>query len=81
MAVVVRLQRGGIKKKPVYRVVAADQRFPKEGRYLEVLGNYDPRAEGLKSNINLEKLEAWIAKGARLSDTVQRLYKAQKASA
>ncbi len=81
MAVVVRLQRGGIKKKPIYRVVVADQRFPRDGRYLEVLGNYNPQAEGVKSTINIEKLESWIAKGARLSDTVARLYKVQKASA
>ncbi len=79
MAVVIRLTRRGTKKKPFYRIVAADQRMPRDGRFLEVLGTYDPlRGDGL-IKIDLEKAQAWINNGAQPSDTVASLIK--KASA
>jgi len=81
MAVVIRLQRGGRKKKPFYRIVAADQRFPRDGRYLEVVGTYNPGAEGQQVEMKVERIEEWIKNGAQLSETVQSLYKKLKKGA
>jgi len=79
LAVVIRLTRRGSKKKPFYRIVAADQRMPRDGRFLEVLGTYDPlKGDGL-INIDLDKAQGWIKNGAQPSDTVASLIK--KASA
>ena len=73
--VVIRLTRRGAKKKPFYRVVAADQRFPRDGRFLEVLGTFDPLKEEDNFKIDADKTRAWIAKGAQPSKTVQSLLK------
>lgn len=73
--VVIRLTRRGAKKKPFYRVVAADQRFPRDGRFLEVLGTFDPLKAEDNFKIDAEKASAWIAKGARPSKTVASLLK------
>ena len=72
MAVKIRLARHGSKKKPFYRVVAADSLFPRDGRFLEKLGTYDPRdkADGLKINVN--GIMSWVERGAELSDTVRK---------
>jgi small subunit ribosomal protein S16 len=75
MAVTVRLARFGAKKKPFYRVVAADSIFPREGRYLEVLGTYDPRDKEKGLKINVEAIRTWQSRGAQLSDTVKRIVK------
>ncbi|MBT3236998.1 MAG: 30S ribosomal protein S16 [Bdellovibrionales bacterium] len=74
----IRLARGGRSKKPVYSIVAADSRFPRDGRYLERLGQYDPNREELLTQVNAEGIGKWVAKGAILSDTVRSLLKAQK---
>lgn len=80
--VVLRLRREGTKNRPFYRIVAADQRFPRDGRFLEILGTYDPLQEGLNVKVNLEKAKGWIAKGAQPSETVRSLLKkAEKAAA
>lgn len=84
--VVVRLARGGAKKRPFFNLVVADSRFPRDGRFIERLGFYDPKApEGRERlRINQERLSFWKGKGALLSDTVARLVKqagAQKAAA
>jgi len=84
--VVVRLARGGAKKRPFFNLVVADSRFPRDGRFIERLGFYDPKApEGRERlRINNERLAFWQGKGAQLSDTVTRLVKqagAQKAAA
>lgn len=80
--VVIRLRREGTKNRPYYRVVAADQRFRTSGRFLENLGTYDPMQEGDNAKLNLEGINAWIAKGAQPSETVRSLIKrAQKAAA
>lgn len=73
----IRLSRHGRAKMPLYTIVAADARSPRDGRNLERLGNYNPEAEEPVWNLKLEELKAWIAKGAILTDTVRTLLKKQ----
>lgn len=73
MAVKIRLTRAGAKKAPFYRVVAADSRAPRDGRFIEILGRYNPRTDPSTIEIDVEKIEAWIAKGAQPSETVGKL--------
>lgn len=75
MAVKIRLSRRGAKKKPFYRVVAVDPHFPRDGRYLELLGTYDPRNKASGTNLNLEAIKDWLSKGAEISDSVRRIVK------
>ena len=75
MALKIRLARGGSKKRPFYSVVVADSRFPRDGRFIEKIGTYDPRLpkeSEQRVQINGEKAAAWIAKGAKPSDRVGR---------
>ena len=76
--VVIRLRREGTKNRPFYRIVAADQRFRRDGRFLEILGTYDPLKENKNVVLDLEKTNAWIAKGAQPSETVRSLIKKVK---
>ncbi len=76
MAVRIRLTRVGAKKQPTYRVVVADGRNARDGRSIETLGHYDPRAEPVAFVVDEEKAKAWLAKGAQPSDTVARLFRA-----
>ena len=71
----IRLRREGGKDRPYYRVVVADSRSPKDGRYIEAVGTYDPMKESDNVSIDLEKVDGWIAKGAQPSDTVRSLVK------
>ncbi len=73
MAVKIRLARGGAKKKPFYRVVVADERFPRDGRFIETLGQYDPLHEQPLQNLQEERALEWLNKGAQPTDTVRRL--------
>lgn len=73
MAVVLRLRQEGAHGHHVFRVVAADKRFKRDGRFLEILGSYNPKAVKDKANIDLARVDAWIAKGAQPSDTVRSL--------
>jgi small subunit ribosomal protein S16 len=73
MAVKIRLARGGAKKKPFYRIVVADERFPRDGRFIEMLGQYDPRQEQSVLNLKEERALDWLNKGAQPTDTVRRL--------
>ncbi len=75
MAVVIRLSRRGAKKRPFYRVVATDSRSPRDGKFLEVLGTYDPLKADDQFKIDAEKTESWIKKGALPSRTVTSLLK------
>ena len=68
-----RLMRMGKKKQPTYRVVAADSRSPRDGRFIEILGHYDPRREPSHIVIDNEKAVAWLRQGAQPTDTVRRL--------
>ena len=75
MAVKIRLRRMGAKKAPFYRVVVADSRFPRNGRFIEEIGTYDPTKEPAMVSIDAEKAKAWIANGAQPTDTVKVLLK------
>ena len=75
MATKIRLKRMGGKKKPFYRVVVADGRYPRDGRFIEEIGYYDPCKDPAIININEEKIKEWIATGAVVSDTVKSLMK------
>jgi len=73
MAVKLRLMRMGKKKQPVYRVVAADSRSPRDGRFIEILGTYEPRVEPSRVIIDNAKAVRWLRNGAQPTDTVARL--------
>ena len=75
MAVKIRLRRMGAKKAPFYRVVGADSRCPRDGRFIEEIGYYDPTKEPSVINIDAEKAKKWIANGAQPTDTVRVLLK------
>ena len=75
MAVKIGLRRMGAKKAPFYRVVVADSRFPRDGRFIEEIGFYDPTKEPAVVNIDKDKANEWIKKGAQPTDTVKRLLK------
>ncbi len=75
MAVRIRLTRVGAKKQPSYRVVVADSRSARDSRSIETLGHYNPRTEPVEFVVDAEKARAWMAKGAKPSDTVARLFR------
>ena len=70
----IRLRRMGAKKQPTYRFVVADARSPRDGKFLEILGHYNPRTEPKTLVVNQEKVKEWLAKGAQPSDPVRRLF-------
>jgi small subunit ribosomal protein S16 len=74
----IRLRRTGSTKRPYYRVVVADSRSWRDGRFVEVLGHYDPRRNPAVVKIDADRAEYWIGKGARPSDTVRSMLKKQK---
>ncbi|MDR0738601.1 MAG: 30S ribosomal protein S16 [Oscillospiraceae bacterium] len=78
MAVKIRLRRMGTKKSPFYRIVVADSRYPRDGRFIEELGFYDPMSEAKTFRVDSEKAEKWIASGAQPTDTVKALLKKQE---
>ena len=75
MAVKIRLRRMGAKKAPFYRIVVADSRYPRDGRFIEELGYYDPTKEPSVLKVDDEKAKSWIANGAQPTDTVKALLK------
>ena len=75
MAVKLRLMRMGKKKQPTYRVVAADSRSPRNGRFIEIVGTYQPRQDPSVVNIDNEKALKWLRNGAKPTETVERLLK------
>nr|EES53539.1 MAG: ribosomal protein S16 [Leptospirillum ferrodiazotrophum] len=75
MAVHIRLARHGRRKMPVYRIVVADSRMPRDGRFIEVVGTYAPQQSDGELRINQEKVDSWVSKGAVPTDTVARLIK------
>jgi small subunit ribosomal protein S16 len=74
MAVKIRLRRMGAKKSPFYRVVVADSRFPRDGRFIEILGQYDSTVEPAVVNVDEAKAIEWLQKGAQPTDTVKALF-------
>ena len=79
--VVIRMRKEGSKGRPFFRIVVTDKRSPRDGRFIEIIGNYDPQKEGENYTIDLEKAEDWIAKGAQPSDTVRSIIKKSKEAA
>lgn len=75
MAVKIRLKRMGKKRKPFYRIVAADSRSPRDGRFIEEIGTYDPNQEPAEVRVNEEVAKKWLANGAQPTETVARLFK------
>lgn len=81
MAVKLRLMRMGKKKQPQYRLVAADSRSPRDGRFIEILGTYEPRAEPSRVRIDQEKVDHWLSQGAQPTETVARLLRQARSEA
>ncbi len=77
MAARIRLARVGSKKNPIYRVVVADSRSPRDGRFIEIVGRYNPQTQPSTIDLDAEKIQNWISKGAQPSDSVRRLMKSQ----
>lgn len=75
MAVKIRLRRMGAKKAPFYRIVVADSRFPRDGRFIEELGYYNPLTTPAEFKVDAEKVTKWIGNGAQPTDTVKALFK------
>ena len=75
MAVKIRLRRMGAKKQPFYRIVVADSRFPRDGRFIEEIGYYDPKQEPSLVKIDADKVKQWMSNGAQPTDTVKVLLK------
>lgn len=73
--VVIRLRRGGAKKKPFYRIVVLDSRKKRDGKILDILGHYDPKVETPQIKLDAEKYKAWVGKGAQPSETVKNIAK------
>jgi small subunit ribosomal protein S16 len=80
LAVKLRLTRVGSKKNPIYRIVAADSRSPRDGKFLEIVGRYNPQTEPSTIELDEERIRHWLSKGAQPSNTVQRLLKAKEFS-
>ncbi|PYJ67158.1 MAG: 30S ribosomal protein S16 [Verrucomicrobia bacterium] len=78
MSVSIRLRREGTKNRPYYKVVVADSRSPRDGKFIEIIGTYDPKKPGHNSTLNVDRVEYWISKGAQPSDTVRSLIKKNK---
>jgi small subunit ribosomal protein S16 len=81
MAVSIRLRREGTKNSPYYKVVVADKRSPRDGKFIEIIGTYDPKKPGRNSTLEIDRVDYWISKGAQPSDTVRSLIKKNKKAA
>ena len=77
MAVRIRLTRKGSKKKPYYRLVAAESEAPRDGKFLEVLGTYDPKTNPAQISLQKEKIQQWLERGATASDSARAILKSQ----
>jgi small subunit ribosomal protein S16 len=81
MAVSIRLRREGALNRPYFKIVVADKRSPRDGKFIEIIGTYDPKRAGHNSTLKLDRVEYWIAQGAQPSDTVRSLIKKNKKKA
>ncbi len=79
MSVSIRLRREGTRNRPYYKVVVADSRSPRDGKFIEIIGTYDPKVEGENSTLKIDRAEHWISRGAQPSDTVRSLLKKNRA--
>jgi small subunit ribosomal protein S16 len=78
MAVSIRLRREGARNRPYYKIVVADSRSPRDGKFIEIIGTYDPKKPSDNSTLKIERVEYWITRGAQPSDTVRSLIKKTK---
>ena len=81
MAVSIRLRREGAKNRPYYKIVVADSRSPRDGKFIEIIGTYDPKKTGHNSTLKIDRAQYWIDRGAQPSDTVRSLLKKNKKQA
>ena len=81
MAVSIRLRREGALNRPYYKVVVADSRSPRDGKFIEIIGTYDPKKTGHNSTLKMDRIEHWMSKGAQPSDTVRSLIKKNRKQA
>jgi small subunit ribosomal protein S16 len=81
MAVSIRLRREGALNRPYYKVVVADSRSPRDGKFIEIIGTYDPKKPDHNSTLKMDRIEHWISKGAQPSDTVRSLIKKNRKQA
>jgi small subunit ribosomal protein S16 len=81
MAVVIRLRREGAKNRPFYNVVVADKRSPRDGKFIEIVGSYDPIGKNQEKQLKIDRVQHWVGQGAKLSETVKSLVKKAEAKA
>ena len=75
----IRLRREGTRNTPYYKMVVADKRSPRDGKFIEIIGNYDPKKTGTNYNVKLERIDHWVKNGAQMSDTVRSIVKKARA--
>lgn len=75
MAVAIRLRREGTHNSPYYKMVVADKRSPRDGKFIEIVGNYDPKKTGTNYTVKLARIDHWVKNGAQMSDTVRSIVK------
>jgi small subunit ribosomal protein S16 len=81
MAVAIRLRREGTRNAPYYKVVVADKRSPRDGKFIEIIGNYDPKKKGTNYKIDVARVDHWVKNGAQMSDTVRSIVKKARKAA
>jgi small subunit ribosomal protein S16 len=81
MAVVIRLRREGAKNRPFYNVEVADKRSPRDGKFIEIVGSYDPIGKNQEKQLKIDRVQHWVGQGAKLSETVKSLVKKAEAKA
>ena len=81
MAVAIRLRREGTRNAPYYKVVVADKRKPRDGKFIEIIGNYDPKKTGTNYKIDVARVDHWVKIGAQMSDTVRSIVKKARKAA
>ncbi len=81
MAVAIRLRREGTRNAPYYKVVVADKRSPRDGKFIEIIGNYDPKKKGTNYKIDVARIDHWVKNGAQMSDTVRSIVKKARKAA
>ena len=81
MSVSIRLRREGTTKRPYYKVVVADKRSPRDGKFIEIIGNYAPKKTGTNYKIDVARVDHWVKNGAQMSDTVRSIVKKARKAA
>ncbi len=81
MAVAIRLRREGTRNSPYYKIVVTDKRSPRDGKFIEIIGNYDPKKTGANYKVDLGRIDHWVKNGAQMSDTVRSIVKKARTAA